>query len=118
MSGVRDIVIALGDKLLKAILANRFKHGETRSFHFMLAALWQKENEALVDERAKQIHVRDHLPKTFAGDGKCSFKRESAYEYGKASEQRAFVLAEEVVAPGDRVAHRLQSFRLIARAAR
>ena len=44
-------------------------------------------------------------------------EREAADEDGQAVEERLLVRVEQVVAPGDGVAHRLQAGRLIARPA-
>jgi hypothetical protein len=103
--------------LLQSELADCLQHAEPR----LAVGLLGLRHQGLVDERSEPFQDvdsgalwaiarrRDHRLGRLQG--------EAADEDGEAAKQGLLIGGEEVVAPGDRVPHRAQPSRLIARTA-
>ena len=107
-------LLAAGHQPLPRELTHRLEHQVAR----LIPAVRQQVDQALVDERR---HAIQHIERTVAArvaDLPRGVEREAAGEDGEAPEERLLVRGEQVVAPGDRVAHRLLPGRQVAVAAR
>ena len=104
-------IAALGETL-EAVLANGFKHPETRLARDPVDLLHQ----ALVDERKKRVRQFNLERAIRVADGARPLDRPAANENRQPPQQRLLGRIEQVIAPVDRAPKRALSLGDVARA--
>jgi hypothetical protein len=100
-------------ELLLGVLADGLKHPEAR----LLAGTDGALDQAAVDQYPEPLEHVASRQVSAAADGLGRFQRPATGEDGQAPEQRLLTRAEQVVAPGERLAQRLLALRQVGRPA-
>ena len=102
-----------GGQSFEPVLAHRLQHAERG---FRVLPLFPPE-QALVDERRERARTSRPGPSASPATASAASRVQPAGEDGEAAEEAVRSGVEQVVAPGDRVAHRSQPGGLVARPA-
>ncbi|HEY7296057.1 MAG TPA: hypothetical protein VH916_13515, partial [Dehalococcoidia bacterium] len=112
MAFAQNLSLIARGQLLRGERADRFQHAEAR----LACRAFALHDEIVLDQRCQAVQRIDAQLAVRVADRVGCFKGAAAGEDGQAAEERLFRLAQQAVAPGDRLAQGALAGRCVARA--